>query len=70
MSFNPGVERNIILQGFRKLGFRGMVPFLNVCKTIDVTLNGLELLEFYNGSKVTESIANRLCAILEMLKYE
>lgn len=63
-------ERNNILLGFRKLGFGGITAFYNVCKSIDVTLNGFQLLEFYRGTAVYPQLVTSLYTILEKLKYE
>jgi hypothetical protein len=63
-------QRNVILHEFKSLGFRGKTPFFNVCKSIDVALNGFELMEFYQGYNVSELLVSKLYAILERLKNE
>lgn len=63
-------ERNIILHEFKSLGFWGKTPFFNVCKSIDITLNGFELIDFYQGDEVSKSIVSKLYAIIETLKNE
>ena len=63
-------ERSIILSEFKKMGFWGKTAFFNVCKSLDVTLNGFELLQFYEGISVKQSLINRLYAIIECVKNE
>jgi hypothetical protein len=63
-------ERNVILHEFKSLGFWGKTAFFNVCKSIDVTLNGFELVRFYQGDAVSKAVVSRLYAILERLKNE
>lgn len=63
-------ERNTILHGFRKMGFMGVVPFYNVCKNVDVTLNGFQLLEFYKGTRLHQDLITPLHTILETVRYE
>jgi hypothetical protein len=41
-----------------------------VCKSIDITLNGFELIDFYQGDEVSKSIVSKLYAIIETLKNE
>lgn len=59
-----------IKRDFLRLGFRGRTAFYNACKSIDVTLNGFQLIEFYEGKKVPNKLISRLESILETLKYE
>lgn len=63
-------ERSVILSEFENLGFLGRTPFFNVCKSLDVTLNGFELLEFYNGTNISQPLVSRLYAIIECVKNE
>jgi len=63
-------QRNAILNDFNCMGFWGVAAFYNVCKSIDVTLSGFSLIEFYNGSKICEVLANKLETIIEILRYE
>jgi hypothetical protein len=70
MKRNIQLQRNIIITEFKSLGFLGMTSFYNVCKSLDATLNGFELIAFYFGHKVDQKIINRLYEIIESLKYE
>lgn len=66
----PLQKRAVIIGGFTHLGFTCRTAFYNVCKSLDSTLNGFELINFYNGEVVSETLVNRLEAVLEMLKNE
>lgn len=71
MSYNEiQKERNAILLNFRKFGFMGVTPFYNVCKSVDVTLNGFRLLEFYRGTAVYPDLIDVLHGVLETLRHE
>lgn len=63
-------KRNAIITEFFKLGFWGKTAFYNVCKSIDVALNGFELIAFYEGYKVNKPMVEKLEAIIDKLKTE
>lgn len=64
------LQRAKIVGGFFKLGFINKTAFKRVCLTLDSTLNGLDVANFYDGKTVTQKLINRLEAVLEMLRYE
>lgn len=59
-----------IKKGFLQLGFKGKSAFYNACKSIDVTLNGFQLVSFYDNCEASETLLSKLESILEMLKHE
>lgn len=61
---------NTVMRGFLQLGFVGESVFYNICKSVDVTLNGFELIQFYKREKITEEMLVKVGAILEKIKYE
>lgn len=63
-------QRASILGGFHAFGFNSRTVFFNVCMSLDCTLNGFDLVAFYDDKKLEKSLMNRLEAILEMLKNE
>ena len=63
-------KRCAILKGFLQLGFGGICSFYNVCKSVDATLNGFKLIQFYKGELEDEVLVTKLESILEAIKYE
>ena len=63
-------KRCAIIGGFLQLGFGGIHAFYNVCKSVDVTLNGFKLIAFYKGYLRDEILTSRLEDILETVRYE
>ena len=69
--FRPLFARRCnIITDFKKLGFVGRNAFYNVCKTFDATLNGFQLLVFYDGRMLDKKLIARLEEIVECLKHE
>ena len=65
------IERNKIIGAFRKFGFMGVKSFYNVCKSVDVSLNSFDLVEFYfHGNKASIKMITKLQAVVKVLKYE
>ena len=64
------LKRLNLIFAFRKLGFKSLQSFYNVCKSIDATINGFRLIEFYKHGNVPVEFVNKLDAILTQLKYE
>jgi hypothetical protein len=63
-------QRCTIISEFLQLGFGGISAFYNVCKSLDVTLSGLLLIQFYKGQSYDAKFLSKIEAILEILKYE
>lgn len=63
-------KRNAIKGAFAKFGFRGIIAFYNVCKSIDVTLNGFELIAFWRLNKGDEKLLLSLENVLTILENE
>ena len=59
-----------VLEGFRDLGFKSLRAFYNVCKSVDVTFNGYELIEFFKLGRASFSFLVGLEAVLYRLRYE
>lgn len=64
------LQRCVLLNRFYKLGFRGRTAFYNVCKSLDATLNGLEIISFYDFGNTNQSLINRLNAVIDCLENE
>lgn len=63
-------KRCSVIREFLQLGFGGIQSFYNCCKTIDTTLNGFAILQFYTGDKVTEKMVADVENVLNVLKNE
>jgi hypothetical protein len=63
-------RRCAIVTEFLRLGFGGICSFYNVCKSIDATLNGFKLIEFYEDRLVDDVFVTKLESVIEILKYE
>lgn len=64
------IKRCYIILCFRRFGFRGRTAFYNVCKSIDTTLNGLDIVQFYDFDFVSENMVIKMEAVLQKLKTE
>jgi len=63
-------QRFLIIAEFAKLGFRGQTSFCKVCTSMDVSLVGLDLIQFWSLGNSNPVLNSRLEAILENLKNE
>jgi len=64
------IKRINILFTFKRLGFRGRTAFYNVCKSIDVTLSSLDIINFYDHEFVSENLVTKMEGFIEKLKNE
>lgn len=55
---------------FKSLGFMGMTAFYNVCKSLDTTLNGFDIIRFWKFNQADENFLNKVEIVLNKLKYE
>lgn len=63
-------QRYLILTAFAKFGFRGQTSFCNVCTSMDISLSGFDLIEFWCFGNTDPVLMSRLEAIIENLKNE
>jgi hypothetical protein len=61
---------SVIKSRFKSFGFRGRSSFYNVCKSLDATLNGFEIFEFWELNKATDNFISRVECILNRLEHE
>jgi len=70
MKAKSSIKCFTVLQEFKGLGFWGRTAFLNVCRSIDETLDGFDLIIFYEENRADDVLLTRLEMILERLKLE
>ncbi|XRE42243.1 hypothetical protein ACIVBQ_000447 [Tenacibaculum discolor] len=67
---NVNIKRWCVLKQFKGLGFSGFASFYNVCISIQPTLNRFDVLLFWEGINVSNSVCDRIAAVIEVLKNE
>lgn len=67
---NINQKRWRVLKQFRGLGFNSFGAFYNVCVSIQPTLNRFDILFFWEGINITNSLCDRITTIIEVLKSE
>lgn len=70
MSVNPNLKRRRVLWLFLGMGFSGFTAFFNVCISIQPTLNRFDVLLFWEGINVSNSVCDRIESVMEVLKQE
>ncbi len=63
-------KRATLIGGFFRLGFTSRTAFYNVCRSIGCALTCFEILNFYEGKNVSDSVVSKIEDVLEVLKNE
>lgn len=64
------IRRWKLINAFAEMGFRGFRAFCNVCKSLDVELDGFDLFEFWSGKPVSSGFCGRIENVIYQLKTE
>jgi hypothetical protein len=70
MKHKSSIKCFAVVREFQKLGFWGRSAFLNVCRSIDETLDGFDLIILYDEYIADDVLLTKLEMILERLKFE